>query len=240
VFLFLDPILDEKKRCQQFLARTARRLCGSGCHVVRFDYYGTGDSAGELYEFSFGEVLTNAGRLYRYIRDQYPGAEIILLGVRVGADLAVCFARETPAIKRLFLIEPVADGARFLLEQRMRRKLFYQLNRMNAEEYVEINQERFEDHQGFPLSAAVVSFLTGWHTGKAGLTGRTVHLFKLSAAASRKQMEGLRESLAAGNTVLYQEIAGPDFWSSLEAVDTTAVTEGIDRVSRQYANVNIS
>ena len=62
-FIFLNPLFDEKKRSQKFYAETAREFCKHGIPVIRFDYYGSGDSEGKLYELNLSELFISVKSL---------------------------------------------------------------------------------------------------------------------------------------------------------------------------------
>src|SRR5690554_2729652 len=127
-FLFLNPMFDEKKRSQKFYAETAREFCKRGIPVVRFDYYGTGDSEGQLFEMSIHESLKAVQVIIETILSKYQTQSISLLGLRIGADFALEVESQMPkCINELVFIEPVVNGKRYLSEQRSRRKIFHKL-----------------------------------------------------------------------------------------------------------------
>ena len=98
------------------LVQVARRLTGSGYHVLRFDYYATGDSAGETGQGSVqqwtDDVRTAAGEL----RDLSGCDELSLLGLRLGALLAASAAIDSA--HELVLWDPVVRGGEYLQELR--------------------------------------------------------------------------------------------------------------------------
>ncbi len=99
------------------LRRLAQQLSRIGVPVLRFDYYGTGDSCGE----------TGEGTPARWARDIHQAAgqlsalshveRVSLVGHRLGAGLA-WLATEHLELKarHLVLWDPVASGSRFMQE----------------------------------------------------------------------------------------------------------------------------
>jgi len=227
-FFFLNPILDEAKRSHGFQAATARRICLLGYFVFRFDYFGTGDSGGEVYEMDFHESVEDANYLIRFFCEKYSLRSIYLLGVRMGADLAAMIASKNDMLNVLYLIEPIVSGARYLMEQRFRRKSFFKLNRMSeAEDAVTINDKIFEDHQGFLLSNTALSFISALNTEKIGLKNKTIHLYPVANSVSRKLINNLVKSMSDRNFVNMEEVRCGDFWASLNPVDTSLLTDRI-------------
>ena len=94
----------------------AQRLAEAGWHVLRFDYFGTGDSAGD----------TRAGTTEHWVRDVHTAMEELgaladvrefaLVGLRLGAVMASRAAAKHQAVRRLVLWDPVADGRAYLAE----------------------------------------------------------------------------------------------------------------------------
>lgn len=106
-------------------------LCARGFHVLRFDYPGTGDSAGD--ETDPGRVrawLESIGYAIEELKRRSPVSEITLVGVRFGAWLAALYATQQqlapPAA--LILWAPFLTGRSFLRELRAYQALNDQNN----------------------------------------------------------------------------------------------------------------
>lgn len=234
--LFLDPVLDEKKRVQRFQAEMSRKLCGKGFHSFRFDHYGTGDSSGELHQFEFLRTVEDIGRVKNLLIESYGLREIILFGIRMGADLAVIYANKDSTIKKLVLIEPIIHGKRYLLEQRVRRQAFFKLNRMPDVSEVFIDTKKFEDFQGYPLSDSNLAFLEDHDLLRYQLRDREIFLFKLAVIFSKKPVVKFKEGLTAVNILSYFESSTSEFWASLEYLDTTDLSLQILKMGEQIQN----
>jgi pimeloyl-ACP methyl ester carboxylesterase len=84
-------------------------------HVLRFDYQGTGDSAGDdstgQLDLWQADILAAHHELQRRAMCQH----ITWLGIRLGASLAALASTRTPQKpQRLLLWEPIADGPSYL------------------------------------------------------------------------------------------------------------------------------
>jgi len=87
----------------------ARKLAGSGVHAMRFDYFGTGDSAGEEGDVRPDDWLGDVGTAVAELLDLAGLRKIDLVGLRVGAALAAAVAGGIPEIERICLWDPILD-----------------------------------------------------------------------------------------------------------------------------------
>jgi len=227
--IFLNPIFDEKKRSQKFYADTARSICLKGYHVFRFDYYGTDDSEGQLYEFDLETSLRDLTELHDLLKSRFNPGNIEILGIRLGADLALHYSiNPKNEIKKLHLIEPIVNGKRYLTEQRSRRKMFFKLNNMTeVREIIEINGKEYEDHQGYPMSRENVIFLNNLDSLFFIPENKNISLIKLNTVSSVKLMAKLNEKLEEKNKLNSFNFKVDDFWASLEPTNTSALTKEI-------------
>ncbi len=112
------PFGQEYMRTHRALKQLASQLSRSGAHAFRFDYFGTGDSAG----------TSGAGGPIRWIADIEAAASelgetaelasLSLVGLRLGGLLAAGFAKANRKIGRLVLWDPVLDGRAYAAELR--------------------------------------------------------------------------------------------------------------------------
>ncbi len=226
VFLLLNPFFDEKKRVQQFMAQTARAICQQGFHVFRFDYFGTGDSTGQSYEAEHNAMLQDLDTLVSYIMEQYPGTALHLAGIRLGADVAMQWAA-THTAASLLLIEPVFNGARYLTEQRARRKMFHKINGMLADDQVAVNGLSYEDFQGYLMAPSQLRYIEGIQSLDTPLAGHHIFLYKVQHVFSNKQYTAFADKHGPANTLSRIDVPVPTFWDKLEMTDTTPLTQQI-------------
>ena len=91
----------------------ARELAERGCLVARVDPFGTGDSAGIAAEVTALDLWGNAvGEGVAYLREKGAG-EVLLLGCRVGAALALLAAPSVRAAA-VVALDPVLSGRRYV------------------------------------------------------------------------------------------------------------------------------
>ena len=102
------------------LLELATGLSEAGYHVLRFDYFGTGDSQGTGDEPGRLERLVRSvDRAVAFLRADRALRSVTLLGFRLGGTLACLAARRSAAIERIVLLDPVVSGRHFVREARL-------------------------------------------------------------------------------------------------------------------------
>jgi uncharacterized protein len=98
------------------LRSLASSLAARGFHTLRFDYRGTGDSAGEPEESTIDAWTDDARLAYDEIRDAAGVQRVSFIGLRLGAMVALLASAAGAAVKDLFLWDPVVLGTNYLKE----------------------------------------------------------------------------------------------------------------------------
>jgi pimeloyl-ACP methyl ester carboxylesterase len=91
----------------------ALQLAREGFDVLRFDYFGVGDSAGESREARVARWQTDVAAAAEELRALSGVQTMAVLGVRFGATLAAT-AADLQAVDQLLLWDPVVNGRRYL------------------------------------------------------------------------------------------------------------------------------
>ena len=86
-------------------------LARAGYHVLRFDYFGTGDSSGRSDEANTTQWIEDIKAAIDELKDMSAVNQIALIGTRLGAPLAVEAAAGRNDIAALALWDPVVSGA---------------------------------------------------------------------------------------------------------------------------------
>ncbi|MBP7568877.1 MAG: alpha/beta fold hydrolase [Acidobacteria bacterium] len=94
----------------------AVELASAGCHVLRFDYSGTGDSSGEAADAGVEEWVEDVELAAEELREMAAVPSVALLGVRFGAALSYLASRDRREVEGLVLWDPVKNGRRYLDE----------------------------------------------------------------------------------------------------------------------------
>lgn len=110
------PAWQEYIRSHRACLQLAQRLARTGFPVLRFDYLGTGDSAGESGEVTLDQWRANLRMAIAELRERSGVSSISLIGLRLGASLAAEAAASSRDIASLVLWDPAVNGKRLLEE----------------------------------------------------------------------------------------------------------------------------
>lgn len=114
--LYVHPFGEELNRSRRMAALQARRLAGLGYGVLQIDLYGCGDSAGDFADARWALWLADLDAGAAWLREEL-GLPVILWGLRLGATLALDYARTRPAaVAAMLLWQPVLNGATYLTQ----------------------------------------------------------------------------------------------------------------------------
>jgi uncharacterized protein len=98
------------------LRRLATNLSLAGHHVLRFDYFGVGDSAGEGEDGDLDGWYSDIEMAVDELLEMTRNSRVCLLGMRLGATLAANFAKSRKEVDSLVLWDPVFAGREYLDE----------------------------------------------------------------------------------------------------------------------------
>jgi pimeloyl-ACP methyl ester carboxylesterase len=101
------------------MRRLAERLAARGMPVLRFDYPGTGDSAGETSEPGRWRAwIDSVKQAVALLRESTGVERVTLCGMRLGGTLAALAAQELGGVDGLVLLAPVLSGRNYQRELR--------------------------------------------------------------------------------------------------------------------------
>ncbi len=110
------PMGQEYMRSHRAFRQLANLLVRRGYHVFRFDYFGTGDSAGASEDGSLAQWLQDVGSAIEEFRDNAALQSVSLVGLRLGAALAALATASRSDVEKLVLWDPVVRGPSYLAE----------------------------------------------------------------------------------------------------------------------------
>lgn len=149
----LNPFGNEYLRAHRSLRQLADRLAGAGFHVLRFDYFGCGDSAGADHEGRMGRWVEDAAVAVEELEALAGSPRVALVGVRLGASLAVRLA-DRGGVDHLVLWDPVGDGRLYLRELEAAHETCM---RENARREAGRAESEPPQRLGFPLSETLIA-----------------------------------------------------------------------------------
>ena len=110
------PLFDEKLWSHRVLVNFARFLASRGVPVLRFDYFGDGESEGRFEDASVSTRLRDIRDAVAFCQRETGAKRIYLAGLCYGATLALRAAAELaiPDVAGVIAWAPVMDGERYL------------------------------------------------------------------------------------------------------------------------------
>ena len=157
--MICNPFGQEYLRAHRSLRELAKRLAETGFHVLRFDYFGCGDSSGEGDEATLDQWLRDISAAIAEVQETSASPKFALVGLRLGATLSALAASQRRDVERLVLWDPILDGAAYLEELRAAHEDWlrdHAQGRRGAGE-----GEPVREALGFPIPPGLASSLEG-------------------------------------------------------------------------------
>jgi uncharacterized protein len=217
--LLCNPFGQEAIRAHRFYKVVADRLNKAGFHVMRFDYYGTGDSDGDDDEVDFEAWTSDIRSAHSELLRLSGCANASWIGLRLGASVAAIASKslETP-LCCLLLWEPITNGAEYLAELMSAHELALQRDYGARDAFDSSLAQDFASARGLETLGFMLT------------TGMRQWLERLSTA----DFEGLR----AGSTIAYSRHASSAPVSGRSLQSKRVPTE-IDWAANEMMNASV-
>ncbi|MBZ0296674.1 MAG: SDR family NAD(P)-dependent oxidoreductase, partial [Anaerolineae bacterium] len=204
------PWGQEYIRAHRACHQLALRLSNIGIPALRFDYFGTGDSAGDELNYTVSRGLEDISMAVDELRARTGVENVVLVGLRLGATLATLAGMGQNHPTRVVLWDPIINGSEYLdeLVAWHHRNLRYYLSQVEGQS---TNQSGLEV-LGFSISPIMQDEL------------RQVDLLRLDWSGledvmvvereSNESTQRLRTYLDDRSVIMnYQQIDGPQMWT---------------------------
>lgn len=115
--LLLHGFMGTKSETHRLFVKLARKLAAHGIASLRFDFRGSGDSAGEFEEATIHTQVADATEALKFLARQkrINAKRLAVVGFSLGGAIAAhAVGRERGRVKSLVLLSPVAEGAGIL------------------------------------------------------------------------------------------------------------------------------
>ena len=207
--LLCAPFGQEYIRTHRACLQLAVRLSKVGFPVLRFDYYGCGDSGGAFDEGLPTNWVADIATATDELRRQSHLETVSLAGLRLGASLAATAASTRTDIDSLVLWDPIASGSAYVEElEAMHRE-------MVAHSYVDVQNplpgERLTEVLGFPYSETLRDDLARIDLLK--LKSKLANRVLVVESDPAGNTETLRGHLSAiGVQIEHQQVPGDAIW----------------------------
>lgn len=218
--VYIPPFGEEMNRCRAHVAQQARDFAASGYYCTLLDFYGTGDSEGELKEASLACWRNNISLTLQTLTAEAP-APVTLWGTRLGAIVAADYIDSGDIeVTELLLWQPVTSGKRYVTQLLRQRVASLVNSGQPAETTAEIRAKiaAGEDVEisGYIVGEALLSDIENASFGAQAVRCPSIRWLEnieqegdALSTASNKAVTGLRE---AGSDVDVHLFTGPPIW----------------------------
>lgn len=219
--LLFNPLGQEAVRVHRLQRILCERLADRGFTAMRFDYFGTGESAGDDEEGDLLGWLDDARRAHAELLRRSRAARSVWVGARLGGTIAAMAVDgiERPA-DRLVLWDPVCNGTAYLDE----------LARGHAEALAEADGRSLrgaiaplaDEAIGFGLTQALLGQLAG--IDAVGVASEGIREVAILSSRSMPPDATLARAFEAVGATVHTPRLDHDFdWLTEEAMSTALV-----------------
>lgn len=132
--LLVYPDGQEYMRSHRLYLQIAKELSRVGHHVLRFDFYGTGDSSGDHSAASLGRWQDNISRCAEEVTTVSGTRRLSIFSARLGATIASSVDIANAQLQHFIALDPVLKPEIYLdSKQRQHRAMLTDLNRFQFE-----------------------------------------------------------------------------------------------------------
>ena len=223
VWVFCPPFAEEEKSARRTLTEIALAFQTKNQASLVFSLRGTGDSEGDFSQISLADWRADIVAACREVQNRAPEAELCVLGVRLGASLALQCAAEVRA-KQLVLIEPILGGRSFLMQMNARKKLRAQLTGGGNSPETSTDSE-ITDLDGWPLGKPLREGLNALDVRReTPKFAGEIRVFQIGPRAEvAPPLQSWADELGA-NT---QAIVMPAFWNLLDYTPANSLIQAL-------------
>jgi pimeloyl-ACP methyl ester carboxylesterase len=209
----------EYQYAHRSMRHLANALSAAGIHVLRFDYFGTGDSDGDAHEAGLADWAADIDTAIEELQDTTGVTRVGLVGLRLGATLAAqVAANKQPLIDRLVLWDPVVCGESYLQElwQKSEQKTPARAAPHGGHEIL-----------GFPLTGELSRELlcANLPASLAGFPARALVIVSRLGALDER-LRSLQTTQSSGSFAM-EEVESPPVWHPVRGLGVGAIPVGL-------------
>lgn len=222
--IVLPAFAEEMNRCRYMQTMLAQALTEQGIGLLAVDPYGTGDSGGEFSDADWEGWINDSITAANY-STQLGYQHISLLGIRLGALLAMAVMPSISNLKQLLLWQPVTNG-KAALTQFLRLKIAAAMARgddsMTTAQLVEdLNQGNNIQIAGYNVSPSLFNGIQQAHLDNhLNTIPLPVDWFSVLTSANKKaprsELKSIETLQKTGSEITHHTIVGPAFWQAHE------------------------
>jgi pimeloyl-ACP methyl ester carboxylesterase len=208
----------EYMRAYWAIRQLAAMLVRAGFPVLRFDYYGTGDSAGDSGDISLERWQADIHTAIDELKSRTTMGRVSLVGLRLGARLAAVTSAQREDVRDLVLWDPVVIGKEYLAElDRMHRQMLIDTLRAPTAR-MRLGNGGIQEQLGFPLPPPMRQAIEELNLVDT-LPAKAERSW-LIVSEERPEYRSLQASLArSGIRFEYQTVPDASEWNNLDKIE---------------------
>ena len=203
---------------------------------MRFDYFGTGDSAGTSTEASLNTWQTNISSALAELADVSGADRLALCGLRLGGSLAAIAHPRDQNIKKLVLWDPIVSGSAYLTQLRaMQRQLLDNLHELYGATN-NTSRSGSEELIGFRYSDDLIAEIGAMNLLEHNQFGASD--IRLVVSEPRPEYEQLKNHLESlGILGSYHLVSPAGEWGDLSEIENALIAaETIATICNQFSD----
>lgn len=220
-----QPFGQEAIRAHRALARLADLLAEEGSTVLRFDYFGCGDSEG-CFEAGGLEIwMKDVSLAIEELKAGCSVRQVCLIGLRLGANLAWAAASERSDVSHVIAWNPIWEGATYLVELEQEHLRTLQEGQVPVRESMMSREEAL----GFPMTQSLRNDLAALQfPSPARIQSPNVLLLESEAPRSSRALDDAIDYLHVADSRIWlkSELAMPNACCREIAAWLTETTHG--------------
>ena len=224
--LLCYPAGQEYMRSHWAFRQLTNQLCRAGYHCMRFDYFGSGDSAGTGIDASLQQWQADVSAGLVELRDNSGATKLSIAGCRFGATLASITPVNETKIERLILWDPVISGKSYISELRdMNQALLSRLKALHKNRPC-MQMQGAEEILGYRYSDTFISEISSVNLLETeSFNANEICLY---VSGAREEYEQLREHLQnLGILADFKVIASSGEWDNLIEIENALIASEI-------------
>jgi exosortase A-associated hydrolase 2 len=242
--LVVPPFAEEMTRVRRMVNLQARRLSSIGVGTLIVDLYGTGDSEGEFRDARWDVWRSDVGTAFDWLGLNC-GGKVSLLGIRLGALLALDFAQQANVtdVDKTVLWKPVVSGKENLREFLLIRVLAGMMQKAMSRVTLESLRTALQNGElveaaGYELTSTLADEIGRLELGPLAIARSSpIHWVELTATPDDARSVLVEEVINDWNehdilTSLYP-VSGFPFWAEW---DVRVVSELLDVTTRIFGD----
>ena len=212
------PLWQEYMRAHRAFRQLAMLLSKAGFSVLRFDYFGTGDSAGESDAGDVARWTHDISTAIDELKDTAGVSKVSLVGLRVGASLAAAVATERKDLDRIILWDPVVGGKAYVEKMVLTEQADGGARRDGPVGTIGI--------KGFPLTSRMRQGLE--HIDLRDLPGPASGRMIMTVSDERAEFVAFRDAMAGRRIGLtYRHIPSAGNWDEIDRFGSALLPQSI-------------